>query len=191
MQWWHIREWQINFRLFRWRRANNATGTSSNHSGNHSSTNGDNVTTSSDDEDDDELAQRPLQMYLHHQQYYKQMKEIQKQQKESATVTSIDKSEEDDVDVNWLFFILEFMLCKLHNRINIYFYKWKTFKLLRFDAIDLVCCCGFYQVGVYSNFQNIDWINTTQQTTSVREWERKNCRKAGELKRKVKKKLFE
>lgn len=124
--WWYSNDKLISgifHPFFRWRRANNATGTSSNHSGgNQSSTNGDNVS-SSDDEEDDEIAQRPLQMYLHHQQYYKQMKEIQKQQKEAATTvrpenartnSGSDKNDEDDVDVNWRKFVF-FVLLSLGN----------------------------------------------------------------------------
>lgn len=77
----------------KWRRANNATGTSNGHSNQHT-VNGDNASsTSSDDED---LSQKPLQMYLNHQQYYKQMKELQKQQQQKDTASDND----DNVEVN-------------------------------------------------------------------------------------------
>lgn len=77
----------------RWRRANNATG-STNGQPNQSS-NGDNASSGASSDDDD-MSQRPLQMYLHHQQYYKQMKELQKQQKEAPA----SDNDDNDVDVN-------------------------------------------------------------------------------------------
>ena len=79
----------------RWRRANNATGSSN---GQTQSSNGDNVSSGASS-DDDEMSQRPLQMYLHHQQYYKQMKELQKQQKEAKAAAS-DNDDSEEVDVN-------------------------------------------------------------------------------------------
>lgn len=77
----------------KWRRANNATGTSNGHSNQHTiNSNGggggvcDNE--SSESSDNEDLSQKPLQMYLHHQQYYKQMKELQKQQQQRKDTVS-------------------------------------------------------------------------------------------------------
>ncbi|CRK93688.1 CLUMA_CG007217, isoform A [Clunio marinus] len=89
-----VKTWFQNRRA-KWRRANNATG-SSNGQPNQSS-NGDNASSGASSDDDD-ISQRPLQMYLHHQQYYKQMKELQKQQKETSTTS--DNNSDNDVDVN-------------------------------------------------------------------------------------------
>lgn len=92
-----------DFTLFRakWRRANNATGTSNGHSNQHtvnSNSGGgcDNASSTSSDDDED-LSQKPLQMYLHHQQYYKQMKELQKQQQQQKDTAS---DNDDNVEVN-------------------------------------------------------------------------------------------
>lgn len=77
----------------RWRRANNTTGTSN---GQPNQSNGDNASSGASSDDDDDMTQRPLQMYLHHQQYYKQMKELQKQQKDRTP----SDNDDNDVDVN-------------------------------------------------------------------------------------------
>lgn len=76
----------------RWRRANNTTGTSN---GQTNQSNGENASSGASSDDEDDIGQRPLQMYLHHQQYYKQMKELHKQQKERTS-----DNDEKDVDVN-------------------------------------------------------------------------------------------
>lgn len=82
----------------KWRRANNATGTSNGHSNQHTvnSNSGGCDNASSTSSDDEDLSQKPLQMYLHHQQYYKQMKELQKQQQLKDTASDND----DNVEVN-------------------------------------------------------------------------------------------
>ncbi|KAG5676427.1 hypothetical protein PVAND_006265 [Polypedilum vanderplanki] len=87
----------LGFNAGKWRRANNATGTSNGHSNQH--TIADNLSSASSDDED--LSQKPLQMYLHHQQYYKQMKEFQKQQQQQQHQKDNDASDnEDNVEVN-------------------------------------------------------------------------------------------
>lgn len=83
----------------KWRRANNATGTSNGHSNQHTvnSNSGGCDNASSTSSDDEDLSQKPLQMYLHHQQYYKQMKELQKQQQQQKDTAS---DNDDNVEVN-------------------------------------------------------------------------------------------
>ncbi|KAL7041757.1 hypothetical protein ACKWTF_000879 [Chironomus riparius] len=88
-----VKTWFQNRRA-KWRRANNATGTSNGHSNQH--TISDNVSSSSSD--DESLSQKPLQMYLHHQHYYKQMKELQKQQQQQKDTKSDDNDE--NVEIN-------------------------------------------------------------------------------------------
>lgn len=92
----NVFDWNMKIFLSRrWRRANNATGTSN---GQPNSSN-DNGSSGASSDDDDDLSQRPLQMYLHHQQYYKQMKELQKQQQQQKETATSD-NDDNDVDVN-------------------------------------------------------------------------------------------
>ncbi|CAO1326170.1 unnamed protein product [Diamesa hyperborea] len=80
-----VKTWFQNRRA-KWRRANNSSGSSNQNTNDNLS--------SGASSDGDDSSQRPLQIYLHHQQYYNKMKELKNNQS-----NTISDDEESNVDV--------------------------------------------------------------------------------------------